>query len=159
MARDIASIDLLLDQRIDLLGQPLLLGRRLADDRRGGCLVPGQPLIGPLLGGERRGRPLLELLELGLGVLEGQQARVERSLLGGRLLAQVVGPGPGVLGRLVERSEGLLVDGDLVGQRLVLLADIDEVAHLGQQVGERSARQERLEERGPVGVVRAPHAF
>ena len=59
----------------------------------------------------------------------------------------------------MERCERLLVEGDLVGQRLVLLADVDVVAHLGQQVGERAARQERLEERGPVGVVCAPHAL
>ena len=58
----------------------------------------------------------------------------------------------------MERRERLLVLGDLVGERLVLLADVDVVAHLGQQVGERAARQERLEERRPVRVVGAAEA-
>ena len=115
--------------------------------------------VGALLGRERRRRPLLELGQLGLGVLEGDEARVERALLGGRLLAQLVGPRARVLGLLVERGQGRLVERDLVGQRLVLLTDVDEVAHLGQQVGERAARQERLEERGAVGVVGAADAL
>jgi hypothetical protein len=56
----------------------------------------------------------------------------------------------------VERGERLLVLNDLEGECLVLLADVDVIAHLGQQVGEGAARQERLEERGAVGVVGAP---
>ena len=95
-----------------------------------------------------------------LAALSAARLCVERALLGRRLVAQVVGPRA-----RVRRSSGgatasvCLVDGDLVGERLVLLADVDVVAHLGQQVGERPARQERLEERGPVGVVGAPDAL
>ena len=104
------------------------------------------------------GRGPLELAQLGLGGLEVAQARVELALLGGRLLAQVVGPVARVLDVLVQRGERLLVVGDLLGERLVLLADVEVVAHLGEQVGERPARQERLEQRGPVGVVGAADA-
>ena len=74
-------------------------------------------------------------------------------------LAQVVRLGARVLGRLVERGERGLVLRDLVGERLVLLADVDVVAHLGEHVGERAARQEGLEERRPIGVVGAPQAL
>ncbi len=58
----------------------------------------------------------------------------------------------------MDRLERLLGLGDAVGQRLVLLADIDVVAHLRQQIRERPAGQERLERRRAIGVVCAAHA-
>ena len=48
---------------------------------------------------------------------------------------------------------------DPVGERLVLLADIDEVAHLGEHVRERPAGQERLEQGGAIGVVGVADPF
>ncbi len=102
---------------------------------------------------------LLEARELGLGVLEPLEALVQGDLLDGGALAQAVGPLAGRLGDLVHRGEIRLVPGDLLGEGLVLLADVDEVAHLGQQVAERPAREERLEQRCPVAVVRAPDAL
>jgi hypothetical protein len=59
----------------------------------------------------------------------------------------------------VDLGQRFLVGGDPGRERLVLLADVDEVAHLGQQVRERAARQEGLEQRGPVAVVGAPDPF
>jgi hypothetical protein len=41
----------------------------------------------------------------------------------------------------------------------VLLADVDRVADLREDVRERAGRQERLEHRGPVGVVGLPQAL
>ena len=58
----------------------------------------------------------------------------------------------------MELGERLLVLGDLDGERLVLFADVEVLAHLGQQVGERAARQEGFEERGAIGVVGAAEA-
>ena len=83
----------------------------------------------------------------------------ERHLLGGRLDAQVVGLRPGSPRRSggAPRASSWSCD-DLLGEGLVLLADVDVVAHLGEEVGERPARQERLEQRRPVGVVGAPDA-
>jgi hypothetical protein len=54
---------------------------------------------------------------------------------------------------LMEHREDLLVRQDLVGERLVLLGEVEVVADLGQGVGEVRARQHRLEDRRPVGVV------
>ena len=143
----------------DLVLELLLGGRGLGQGGLGGRLVALDGGVRPLLRGERRGGPLLELLERGLAVVELAQALVEGSLLGRRRLAQVVRLGARVLGRLVERGERGLVLRDLVGERLVLLADVDVVAHLGEHVGERAARQEGLEERRPIGVVGAPQAL
>ena len=107
---------------------------------------------------ELLGDPLLEPLEGGPRGVEVGQALVEGSLGGGRLLAEIVGPRTRVEGRLVELGERLLVLGDLDRKRLVLLADVEVLAHLGQQVGEGAARQERFEERRAIGVIGAAEA-
>ena len=62
--------------------------------------------------------------------------RGELTLLGGRCLAHVIRPRSGVLGRLVERGQRLLVLRDPARERLVLLDHVDQVAHLGDQLGE-----------------------
>ena len=103
------------------------------------------------MGGRR-----LELLELRPRLLEVGQALVEDLLLGGRLGPQLAGVEAGLADRLAEREERLLVLGDLLGEDLVLVADVDEVADVGDRVGERIGRQDRLEERRPVAVVGRP---
>ena len=112
-----------------------------------------------LLLGERPGDLLLEPAKLLLRLLQRSHRLVEIAFLGGGLLAQDVGPCAGVGHGLVDRRERLLGLGDLVGEGAVLLADIDVVGHLREQVGERATGQERLERRGPVGVVRAADAI
>ena len=57
----------------------------------------------------------------------------------------------------MDRRQRLLVVGDLLGQRLVLFARVDVVAHLGQHVGERAARQERFEQRRSIAVIGVPY--
>ena len=46
--------------------------------------------------------------------------------------------------------------GDLLGKGLVLVADVDQVADVGDRVGERVGRQDGLEHRRPVAVVGGP---
>ncbi len=94
-----------------------------------------------------------------LGVLEVGQALVELGLLVDGLEPQLLDPVLRVDDRLMDRRERLLVVDDLVGELLVLLTDIDVVAHVGKDVGERPARQEGLEERRPTGVVGGPYAL
>ena len=87
-------------------------------------------------------------------VLELDELRVELCLLLLRVSARSVSVWARVVvDRLVDRGERLLVPDDLLGEHLVLLGEVVDVADLGDDVGERAARQERLEERRPVGVV------
>src|SRR4051794_18120499 len=139
LARDVAlghlSADEIFDPRLELL----LIGRGAADDRRGVALVARQRgVAGPLLR-ERPGDLALEDPQLLLGLLETAHGLVEVALLGRRLLPQRVRPHAGFRDGLMDRLEGLLRLGDAVGKRLVLLTDVDVVAHLGEQVGERAA--------------------
>ena len=158
-ARDVAARDLPGDHRVDLALELLLVHRGLADDRGGVPLVARERGEASLLLGERPGDLLLEPAKLLLRLLQRAHRLVEIALLGGGLLAQDVGPCSRVGHRLVDRRERLLGLGDLVGEGAVLLADIDVVGHLREQVGERATGQERLERRRPVGVVRAADAI
>ena len=157
MRGDVAARDLPRDEGVDLLRKRLLVGGGLADDRGGVRLAALQGGVAGLLLLESLRDRLLEPGQLGLGLLEVEEALVERPFLSGRLLAQLVGLDPRVRDRLVDRGQRLLVHGDLVGQGLVLLADVDVVAHLGEELGEGAAGQERLQRRGAVRVVGAAY--
>ena len=59
----------------------------------------------------------------------------------------------------LEREEGLLVLGDLRGEGPVLVAEVDQVADVGDRVRERVGRQDRLEHRRPIAVVGGPEVL
>src|ERR687888_2272499 len=107
-------------------------------------LVSGEPTVRGALSREYSLGLLFERLQPGLGSTQLGKLLVELLLLLCRL-------GPEVVGRLTRRLEGrvdrgqrLLVGDDLLGKLLVLLADVEVVADLGQHVGEGVARQQRL---------------
>ena len=101
---------------------------------------------------------LSSFLSLACSRLSVAHALVELLLLRGRLDPEVLGGEARLLDGLVDRRERRLIAFDLLGERLVLLAHVDHVARLGEDVGERAAGQEGLEQRRPVGVVGAPDA-
>ena len=71
---------------------------------------------------------------------------------------QLVGLLLGDLDVVVEHLQHLLVGADLLGQKPILLGEVEVIADLGQDIGEVAARQERVEDRRPIGVVRLADA-
>jgi hypothetical protein len=139
LARDVALGDLPADEIVDPRLEPLLVGGSAPDDRGRVALVARQgDEAGPLLG-QRPGDLALEDPQLLLGLLETAHRLVEIALLGRRLLAEHVRSVARVGDVLVDSSERFLRLGDALRERLVLLADIDVVAHLGEEIGERAA--------------------
>ena len=156
LRRDVAVGVLGGDELVDPVGELPLRGVRRRDGDGQVVLVSGDLGVGGLLDREGPLGRVLQLLELGASVLELLHLAVELHLLGGGLNPELVGRVGQVLDRGLGGRDRRLVADDLVGERLVLLADVDRGADIVQDVGEGSGRQERLEHRRPVGVVGLP---
>ena len=124
---------------------------RLAAAALYGELVERRPLEGQLVGGR-----LLELLQLRRAFLRSARLASRTFFWAAVCSLELAGVEARLGDRLVERGERRLVLADLGGEGLVLVADVDEVADVGQGVRERVGRQDGLEERRPLAVVGRP---
>src|SRR5262245_9014298 len=142
LRRDVAELDLLLDELVDLRGERPLRLLPGGDRLREVLLVLDQLRHRFALGREHPLRLFFERLEPRLGRLELDQLRVELLLLPQRLRPEGLGLGPRRDDGRVDRGERSLSVDDLLGEHLVVLGEVIDVADLGDHVGERAARQE-----------------
>ena len=142
--------DQLVDPLLELAAGSGGRGHRLAQPH----LVGGEPrVLGPLA--VERGLRLASRAERSLAVafLRSSSRRSSFCFWTARLLADEVGRLAGVLDRPVERDQRLAVEGDLLGERPVLLGDVELAAHHGEHVRERRAGEEGLEQGRPFRLV------
>ena len=118
---------------------------RLGRDLRPECRLVGRELlVRGLLQGELVSRLGLELPQPGLGLAQIHHPGVELLLLLRGLDPQDLGLGAGGEDVLVDRAQRFLVGLDLLRERLVLVADVEEVADVRNRVGEGVRRQDGL---------------
>ena len=149
------------DERVDPARRASAGRRGLAASAACVRLVRRDPGVGLLLlvRSARAPSRFSSFLSSRLRLLESHEARVELALLGGRLLSQAL-VWRACLGDVWWSAASISWSSrDLLGEGLVLLADIDVVAHLGEQVGERPPDRNDLEQRRAVGVVGAADAL